>query len=92
MGTLVSLFSYFIYFFQAGRYHPPFSSLEPRRVTVRYTRPLWYITIRISPTELELWVQLLCLLHDTAEDALQVLRDDLGKAKSIEIYIREEAI
>ena len=40
--------------------------------------------------ELELWVQRLCLFHDTAEDALQVLRNDLGKVFT-EVYTSEQA-
>jgi len=44
----------------------------------------------LSPEEIKLWVDRFCFFYNTAEDALQVLRDKLDKATFIEIYTREE--
>lgn len=45
----------------------------------------------LSPAESELWVQRVCLYHNAAEDALQVLRDNLGVKLFTEIYESAEA-
>ena len=44
----------------------------------------------MSPEELELWASRVCFFNLAAEDALQVLRDDLNEATFAEIYTSEE--
>lgn len=47
-------------------------------------------SIMSSPKpELEFWVQRTCRFHNTTEEALQVLRDDLNHRTFIEVYEKE---